>query len=55
MTEVERRELKHLQLEERRLKREILEYKVIINKLQIQGMDTTDKLNKLKKRLGMEI
>lgn len=55
MTDIERKELKHLQLEKRRLKREIMEYKVIINELQRQGMGVTDRLNKFKKRLGMEI
>lgn len=55
MTDKDRKELKYLQLEERRLKREILEYKAIINKLQSQGMGVTDRLNKLKKRLGIEL
>ncbi|MCK5603981.1 hypothetical protein KAR91_18990 [Candidatus Pacearchaeota archaeon] len=55
MPDLEKKQFKRLQLEKRRIKREIMEYKAIINKLQAQGMDVTDKLNQLKKRLGMEI
>lgn len=55
MTKNGKQIMKRLELEERRIKREILEYKTIINKLQAQGMDVTDRLNTIKKRLGMEI
>ncbi|MCK5612301.1 hypothetical protein KAR91_61080 [Candidatus Pacearchaeota archaeon] len=55
MTKDDQQTMKHLELEKRRIKREIVEYRAIINKLQAKGMDVTDRLNTIKKRLGMEL
>ena len=55
MTKSDKHIIKHLELEKRRIKREILEYKTIINKLQAKGMDVTNRLNTIKKRLGVEL